>query len=107
MRIFLTGATGVIGRRVVPLLIAGGHKVTGIARTPAKRQQLERAGATAAGVNLFDAASVRRALAGYDAVINLATHMPSSSWRIFMPWAWKENDRLRRDASANLVDAAV
>jgi nucleoside-diphosphate-sugar epimerase len=107
MRIFLTGATGVIGRRVIPLLIASGHKVTGAARTPAKRQRLERAGATAADVNLFDADSVRRALAGHEAVINLATHMPSSSWQMFLPGAWKENDRLRRDASANLVDAAL
>lgn len=107
MRVFLTGATGVIGRRVIPLLTAAGHRVTGIARAPAKRQQLERAGATAADVNLFDVGSVRRALAGYDAVINLATHMPSSSWQMFLPGAWKENDRLRRDASANLVDAAI
>jgi nucleoside-diphosphate-sugar epimerase len=58
-------------------------------------------------VNLFDADSARRALAGYDAVINLATHMPASSWQIFLPGAWKENDRLRRDASAILVDAAI
>ena len=81
--------------------------MTGTARTPAKRQQLERAGAVAADVNLFDADSMRRALAGYDAVINLATHMPSSSWQMFLPGAWKENDRLRRVASANLVDAAI
>ncbi|HEX8116416.1 MAG TPA: NAD(P)-dependent oxidoreductase [Pyrinomonadaceae bacterium] len=107
MRIFLTGATGVIGRRVVPSLIAGGHRVTAVARTQAKRQQLERAGATAADVNLFEAAAARRALAGYDAVINLATHMPSSSWRMFLPGVWKENDRLRRDASANLVEAGL
>ena len=107
MRVFMTGATGVVGRRAIPLLIAAGHRVTGVARTPAKRQQLERAGAAAADVNLFDADSVRRALAGYDAVINLATHMPSSSWHLFLPGAWKENDRLRRDASANLVDAAI
>ncbi|HYY97933.1 MAG TPA: NAD(P)-dependent oxidoreductase [Pyrinomonadaceae bacterium] len=107
MRVFMTGATGVVGRRVIPQLIAAGHRVTGVARTPAKRQHLERAGATAADVNLFDADSVRRALAGYDAVINLATHMPSSSWQIFLPGAWKENDRLRRGASANLVGAAI
>lgn len=107
MRVFMTGATGVIGRRVIPFLIAGGHRVTGIARTPARRQQIERAGAVTADVNLFDADSVRRALAGYDAVINLATHMPSSSRQMFLPGAWKENDHLRRDASANPVDAAI
>ncbi len=40
MRVFMAGATGVIGRRAIPLLIAAGHRVTGVARTPAKRQQL-------------------------------------------------------------------
>jgi putative NADH-flavin reductase len=64
MRVFMTGATGVIGRRVIPLLNAAGHQVTGVARTHAKRRQLERAGAVAADVNLFDAGSVRCALAG-------------------------------------------
>ncbi len=45
MRVFVTGATGVIGRRVVPLLLQGGHRVTAIGRSGPKRAALERQGA--------------------------------------------------------------
>lgn len=107
MRIFVTGATGVIGRRVVPLLTGAGHRVTAVGRTPEKRAALERAGATAVALDLFDRDAARRALAGHDTVVNLATHMPSSTMRMMLPGAWRENDRVRRDASNILVDAAI
>ncbi|HLA63891.1 MAG TPA: NAD-dependent epimerase/dehydratase family protein [Rhodothermales bacterium] len=106
MKVFVTGATGVLGRRVVPLLTAAGHTVTAVGRTPEKRAALERAGATAADVYLFDAAAVRAAVAGHDAVVNLATRIPPSS-RAAFPGAWKENDRIRREVSAHLADAIL
>ncbi|MGH7528504.1 MAG: NAD-dependent epimerase/dehydratase family protein [Gemmatimonadales bacterium] len=105
MRLFLTGATGVVGRRAVPLLIAQGHRVSGVARTPEKRARLERLGADPVSVDLFNADAVRQAVAGHDAVINLATHIPGSP-RLFLPGAWTENDRIRREASTNLASAA-
>ena len=107
MKIFVTGATGVIGRRVVPRLISAGHQVTAMARSAESRRALEAAGARAVSTDLFDAAAVQRAVAGHDAIINLATHMPSSLPAMFMPGAWRENDRIRRTGSANLVDAAI
>lgn len=107
MKIFVTGATGVVGRRAVPLLVQAGHEVTAVVRTPEKAASMQRAGARPVGVDLFDAAGVRRALAGHDAVINLATHIPRSTLQMMLPWAWRENDRIRRDASAVLVDAAL
>lgn len=106
MRIFVTGATGVTGRRAVPLLVAAGHEVTAVVRSPEKAAALERAGARAAQVDLFDAAAMRRVVAGHDAVVNLATAVPPST-RAIMRSAWKEMDRIRRDASAILVDAAL
>jgi len=106
MRILLTGATGVIGRRLLPLLIGAGHSVTAVARRPQSHAELARAGAVPIEVDLFAADAVRKAVAGHDAVINLATHLPAG-WRIFLPGAWAENDRIRRLASANLVDAAI
>lgn len=106
MRIFIAGATGVIGRRVVPLLVAAGHRVTAVGRTPEKRAALERMGAAAVGVDLFDPDAVRRAVAGHEVVINVATHIPPNS-RIFLPGAWRENDRVRRVAAANLAEAAL
>jgi nucleoside-diphosphate-sugar epimerase len=106
MRIFVTGATGVVGRRAVPLLVEAGHEVTGVARTPEKAAGLERAGAKAVSVDLFDAAGLRSAIAGHEVVINLATAVPSGM-RIMPPGAWRGMDRIRRDASALIVDAAL
>jgi 2-alkyl-3-oxoalkanoate reductase len=108
MRIFLTGATGVVGRRVVPLFAAGGHDVTAVVRSPEKAPQVMRWGARqAVSVDLFDEGAVRRALAGHDVVVNLATHVPHGVTRMFLPGAWRENDRLRHRASRILADAAL
>lgn len=107
MRIFVAGATGVIGSRVVPLLVSAGHDVTGVGRTPEKRAQLERAGAHGVAVDLFDPAAVRREITGHDTVINLATAVPSPVWRMLIPRAWRGMDRVRREVSANLVDGAL
>ncbi len=104
-RVFLAGATGVIGRRVVPLLVAAGHRVTAVGRAPDKRAALERAGAAAIELDLFDPAAVRRAVAGHDVVINLATHIPASA-RAFFPGAWRETNRMRRLVSHSLATAA-
>jgi len=108
MRVFLTGATGVVGRRLVPLLQNAGHEVMAAAavRSTVARAELTTKGVRAIEVNLFDSAAVSRAVAGQDVVVNLATHIPDPS-RMFLPWAWRENDRLRRVASAILVDASL
>jgi nucleoside-diphosphate-sugar epimerase len=105
MRIFITGATGVIGRRVVPLLVATGHGVTAVGRTPEKCAALEQMGAASAQVDLFDRNRVRQVVASHDVVINLATSIPAFS-RVFFRSAWRENDRVRRIVSANLAEAA-
>lgn len=107
MRVLISGATGVIGRRVVPLLVAGGHQVTAIGRTAEKRNALEHQGASALAIDLFDRVAVKRAARGHDVVVNLATHMPASSTRMLLPGAWRENDRIRRDGSRILADAAI
>ena len=105
-RVFVAGATGVLGRRAVAQLVAAGHRVTGVARTPEKAALLRSLGATPVTVDLFDATAVRRAVAGHDVVMNLATHIPPLS-QAAVPGAWAENDRIRREASRNLVDAAI
>jgi nucleoside-diphosphate-sugar epimerase len=107
MRIFVTGGTGAVGKYAVPQLLAKGHAVTAIGRSQPKRAQLEAVGATAVELDIFDRAAVTEALRGYDVLMNLATHMPSSSMRMLLPWEWRENDRIRRDGSATLVDAAI
>lgn len=107
MRIFMTGATGVVGRRVVPILTAAGRQVTAAGRNPVRLAALERAGAATITLDLFDPAAVQRAVAGHDVVVNLATHMPPSAFRMMLPGAFRENDRVRREGSAILVEAAT
>ncbi len=106
MRIFVTGATGVVGRRAVPLLIGRGHRVTAVGRTPEKRAELERMGADPVALDLFDRTAVQGAVGGHDVVVNLATHIPPSGAKLFLRASWRENDRLRREGSATLADAA-
>jgi 2-alkyl-3-oxoalkanoate reductase len=106
-RVFVTGATGVIGRLVVPQLVARGHRATAVGRTAQRRAELTALGATAVALDLLDAAAVRRAVGGHDVVLNLATHMPSSALKMMLPWAWRENDRVRREGSAALAEAAL
>jgi nucleoside-diphosphate-sugar epimerase len=107
MRVFITGATGVIGSRVMPLLLEAGHTVTAASRSEPNREALRRAGVAPRDVDLFDVQSLRRALAGHDAVINLATHVPSSATKMMMRWAWRTNDRIRREGSAAIATAAI
>jgi nucleoside-diphosphate-sugar epimerase len=97
MRIFVAGATGVIGSRVVPRLIALGHEVTALSRSEANRAAIEGWGARP---------SPELALAGHDAVINLATHIPPSS-RALMPGAWRATNALRRALPPRIARAAA
>jgi nucleoside-diphosphate-sugar epimerase len=106
MKIFVAGATGVIGRRLVPLLVRAGAKVSGVARTPEKASQLKSQGARGVSVDLFDPVAVEAAVAGHDIVINLATKIPSGV-RLMMPGAFNENSRIRTEASQNLASAAI
>lgn len=106
MNIFVTGATGAIGRLAVPALLRAGHRVSGVARTDAKASQLVTAGAGAVRVSIFDHGALVSAMAGHDAVVNLATRIPPLK-QISDPDAWAENDRIRREASATLAGAAV
>ncbi|HEX7048589.1 MAG TPA: NAD(P)-dependent oxidoreductase [Longimicrobiales bacterium] len=107
MRIFVAGATGVVGRRAVPLLLAAGHRVTASGRNPERCAALAEAGARVIALDLFDRKAVRRAVDGHDIVVNLATHMPSSALRTMLPGAFRENDRVRREGAANLAEAAI
>jgi nucleoside-diphosphate-sugar epimerase len=105
-RILVTGATGVIGRLVVPQLVAAGHEVTGVARTPNKRRRLEESGARAVEVDLFDPGQVRQAVSSTEVIVNLATAVPRGV-RLFLRSGWRRMDRIRREVSANLVGAAL
>jgi len=106
MDIVLTGATGVIGRRTVRALVADGHAVTGVVRSDRAARTVEELGARAVRADVFDSNSLARAFAGRDVVVNLLTRIPTVT-RMALPGAWRENDRLRRLASAAIARAAA
>jgi nucleoside-diphosphate-sugar epimerase len=106
MRILVTGSTGVIGQRVVPALRARGHEITAVGRSVARLTALAQPGVATLALDLFDPPAVRQALRGHDAVLNLATHVPPNS-RAFLPGAWRQMDRVRREGSAIVADAAT
>jgi nucleoside-diphosphate-sugar epimerase len=106
MRVFVAGATGVLGRSAVPRLVEAGHEVTGVARGDAKAALVRSLGAAPVAVDLFDPSAVAAAVRGHDAVCNFATHIPGPTSMVRRS-AWQQNDRLHAEASRHLVDAAL
>ena len=106
MKVFVAGATGVLGRPTVRALVEAGHEVRGTARGDEKSALLRSLGADPVAVDLFDAQAVKTAVARAEAVVNFATKIPPIM-RMRWKGAWKENDRLRTEGSRVLVDAAI
>lgn len=106
MKILFTGATGVLGRAAVPLLVDAGHDVNAVSRSDHDRSWLESSGARAVRVDLFDIESIHRAMAGIDTVIHYATAIPSMN-AMSKRKSWTLNDRLRAESTALLVDAGI
>jgi nucleoside-diphosphate-sugar epimerase len=91
VRVLVTGGGGVLGRATLPLLRARGNE--GHAPAPTE-------------LDLFDPTAVTRAVEGAGAILHLATRIPPRD-RAGDREAWRENDRLRSEASRLLVDAAL
>lgn len=106
MKIFVTGATGVLGRPVVRRLVAAGHVVHGLSRSAGNAALLRQLGAEPVEADLFDVGSLRAALEDCDAVLHLATRIPPTSQARRLS-AWAENDHIRRDGTRALVTAAL
>ena len=109
MRVFLAGATGVVGRRLLPRLVSDGHEVTGMTRTPAKADEIRAAGAEAAVADALDADAVRDAVgaARPEAVVQHLTDLPTRFNPRKLKQAFAANDRLRAVGTPNLVAAAT
>jgi nucleoside-diphosphate-sugar epimerase len=91
MRLLVTGGSGVLGRALRPLAEAAGHEFA-----MPRREELD----------LFDPSAVADAVRDVDGVVHLATRIRPLE-QLSDPDAWRENDRLRADASRILVDAAI
>ncbi len=108
-RIFLAGATGAVGRRMLPLLREAGHEVTGTTRVASRAQELRAAGIESVLVDVFDAAALASALAKAhpDVVVHQLTDLPAGLKAELMSEGLKRNARLRIDGTRNLVEAAL
>lgn len=108
MRVFLAGATGAIGRRLVPMLLDAGHEVLGMTRSAEKASSLRSAGAEPVVCDALDAAALGDAVlqARPEAVVHELTAIPQqlNPRRIERDFAL--TDRLRTEGTRNLVAAA-
>ncbi len=106
MQVFVTGATGVLGQAVVKRLIAEGHVVHALSRSEANREMLHSLRAQPIEADLFDGESLKQALAGCEAILHLATRIAPTS-KMAKRASWYENDRIRREGTRTLVEAAL
>jgi uncharacterized protein YbjT (DUF2867 family) len=108
VRIFLAGATGAIGRRLTPLLLAAGHHVTSATRLADKAAELSARGVEPVVVDVFDAAAVRDAVVGAraDVVMHQLTDLPQILDPAGLGGALVRNAKLRIEGTANLVASA-
>lgn len=108
MRVFLAGATGAIGRRLVPQLVEVGHRVTAITRREEKLAELYALGAEPVLCDVFDAGRVGSVVARTepDAVINELTDLPQSLNPRKLKGYYAANNRVRREGTKNLLSAA-
>jgi nucleoside-diphosphate-sugar epimerase len=108
MRVFVAGAGGAVGKRLVPMLVARGHEVTGTATSEASAEAIRKMGATAAVVDGLDAAGIGEAVArsAPDAIIHEMTALSGApDFKHFDRWFAKTNE-LRTKGTENLLAAA-
>lgn len=107
--VFLAGAGGAIGIRLVPQLIEAGYRVFGTTRSADKAAKLEKLGVTPVVVDVFDSAKLARAVraARPRVVMNQLTDLPKTFVGPLSPEVLKDNARLREEGTRNLVDAAI
>ncbi len=107
MKIFVAGATGAVGRRLVPLLTAAGHEVAGLTRSPAKADLLRRISATPVIADALDRAAVMDVVKREkpEIVIHELTSIKDLDMRNF-DQGFTETNRLRTEGTDNLLAAA-
>jgi 2-alkyl-3-oxoalkanoate reductase len=107
MKIFVAGASGAIGRPLVPQLIAAGHEVTGMTRREERAAEIRAAGASAVVCDVFDRDALGAALkaAKPEAVVHMLTALPATiDWKASDPLG--PTNRVRKEGTRNLIDAA-
>jgi nucleoside-diphosphate-sugar epimerase len=106
MRIFMAGATGVLGIRIVPLLVADRHTVAGMTRSPEKAATLRMLGAEPVVCDVFERRALEEAIVSFrpDVVFDELTDLPDD---VSLVRAYAAaNARMRREGSRNVLAAA-
>jgi 2-alkyl-3-oxoalkanoate reductase len=108
MKVFVAGATGALGRRLVPRLVAQGHDVTGMTRTPAKETLLGELGARPVVADALDADAVAAAVAAAepDVIVHQLTALSGSLDLRKFEQTFALTNRLRTEGTDNLLAAA-
>jgi 2-alkyl-3-oxoalkanoate reductase len=108
MKVFVAGATGAIGKQLVPMLAERGHEVTGMTRTPAKQDQIQRLGARRVVADALDPETVAQAVAEAEpeVVIHELTAIDAGSVRRSIDKAFAQTNRLRTEGTDHLLAAA-
>jgi nucleoside-diphosphate-sugar epimerase len=105
--VFVAGASGAVGRRLVPKLVAAGHEVTGMTRSESKAEAVRRGGARAAVVDVFHADALRAAVeeARPEVIVHELTALPDRiDFRKEDTYA--ATNRVRTEGTRNLIAAA-
>ena len=104
MKVFIAGATGVLGRSLIRQFRERGHSAIGMARSTENENTIRKLGGESRRADLFDADSLARAAEGADVIVHAATAIPTKTKP--RPEDWKTNDRIRRDGTRALAQAA-
>jgi nucleoside-diphosphate-sugar epimerase len=107
MRVFVAGASGVIGVRLLPLLVKAGHDVAGMTRSPQKAERLLRVGAEPVVCDVYDRAALREAVLAFspEAIVSELTDLPDDQRQLRAFGA--ANNRMRREGTHNLLEAVA
>jgi hypothetical protein len=106
MRVFLAGASGVIGVRVLPLLVGRGHIVAAMTRSAGKADQLSALGGEPVVCDVYDLEALKAAVTAFapEAVVHQLTDLPDGLDELTQRSAG--NDRMRSEGTRNLIAAA-
>jgi 2-alkyl-3-oxoalkanoate reductase len=108
MKVFVAGASGAIGTRLVPQLVGAGHEVIGTFRSPGHDQRIRALGAEPVELDVLDDRAVRRTVlaAQPDAIIHEATALANVRWSRSLDRSFATTNRIRTDGTDALLAAA-